>query len=757
MPEFTKRNFTAGEISPTLHARADLKKYTAALATLKNFFIHPEGGVSTRPGFQYIGPVRDNRPTCRLIPFQFNTEQTYVLEFTNNTMRVIKDGGYVLTNSNSITGISQANPAVVTANGHGYGNGDEVFISGVSGMNEINSGFYDVVNATANTFELSGVDSSAYGAYASGGTVSKIYKISAPYPDADIPDLKYTQSADVMTFVHPNYNVRELSRTDHDAWTFTTVSYAPTLSAPTGINAVAGGTGAGSYDRQYEYVVTAVDDTGVESVQSSPATITTASLSQTAYVQVTWNSVGGADYYNIYKAESADADVYGFVGKSNTLAFRDYNLAPTVDDTPPVDRQPFSGSGNRPSTVNYYQQRLMFGASNNNPQTVWASQSGNYSSMRVSQPTRDDDAITFTIASQKVNEIRHIVALDSLIILTSGGEWQVTEGQDDVLTPSTVGVKPQSFFGASDVMPVYVGNDALYIQERGSRLRSIGYKFETDNYTGTDLSILAQHLFEEFEILDMQYAQEPRSTIYALRDDGVLLGCTYHKDHDVLGWYRYEVGGSIKSMAVIAEGFEDVLYVVVERLINGVSKRYVERLKERTWHVAEDAFCVDCSATYSGSPVTKIYGLHHLAGETVVALADGNVEKGLVVASDGTATLAVPSSKVHIGFAYDCDLETLDIDAGEMDVVVRGKRKTVNSVVLSFLESRGGFLGQSSDQLFEMKPRLDGDGYSAIDLRTYEFEQQMGAGWTSGGRVFFRQSDPVPATILLIAPEVSIG
>ncbi len=756
MGEIVKRNFTSGEISPSLHARVDLNKYRSGLATLRNMLVHPEGGVSTRPGLEFIGYVVGNAAINRLVPFQFSTEQTYVLEFTDLIMRVIKDGGYVTETAKTITSITAANPPVVTATAHGYSNGDDVYISGVGGMLEVNNGWYTVASQTTDTFELSGVDATTYSTGA-GGTVAKIYTVASPYAEDHLSRLKYTQSADVMTFVHPSYAPMELSRTDHTAWSFDAISYASGVTAPSSVSASSGGTGCGSYNKTYEYVVTAVVD-GVESLPSSSKSITKASLSTTCFVTLSWGAVSGADYYNIYKAESEVSNVYGWVGKSVTTSYRDYNIAPLVDDAPPADRQPFAGSDDKPSTVNYYQQRLMFGATNNDLQTVFGSQSGNYHSMRVSTPTKDDDAVTFTIASQMVNEVRHLVALDALIILTSGGEWHVTEGQDDVLTPASVGVKPQSYYGANHVQPVLVGGDAIYIQDRGTRVRTIGYTFETDNYTGSDLSVMCQHLFQGHTIVDMQYAQEPNSTIYALRDDGVLCCCAYQKEHQVTGWFHYDTPeGVIKSIAVIAEGSQDVLYASIERTINSQTVRTVERLRERNWTTAEDAFCMDAAALYDGGETYTIYGLHHLEGEEVTAYADGNVVTGLNVVG-GVVTLPNPASRVVVGLAYNCDMETLDVDTIDPKMeVTRGKKKSISQVVFRFLESRGGWVGKDFDSLVEIKPRFDSDGYDSIQLRTHELRVTVGPGWSEGGRVCFRQSDPVPATILIVEPEVVLG
>ena len=756
MAEIIQRSFTKGELSPSLHARTDLRLFQLGLAGCYNFFVHPEGGISSRAGFEWVGQVKDNQAIHRLIPFQFNTEQTYMLEFTDEAMRVIKDGGYVTEAAKTITAINKAATCQVTITAHGYSNGDQVYISGVGGMVELNNGWFTVTVVDANNFTI-GVDSQDYTTFTTGGTAAKLYTVVSPFAEEDLAAIKYTQSADVMTLVHPDYDPRELTRTDHDAWTFSTISFAPTISAPTGVSAASGGGGCGSNNKTYEYVVTAVDEDGVESIASSSASVTTNSLSETCYVTISWNAVTGADFYNIYKAESDVSDIYGWIGKSKTTSHRDYNVAPVTNDSPPTDRQPFTNTDDKPSTVNYYQQRILYAATNNKPQTVYGSQSGNYKSMRVSSPTKDDDAITFTIASQKVNEIRHIIALDALILLTSGGEWKVTEGQDEVLTPSTVGVKPQSYYGASHVQPTVVGDSAVYIQERGSRVRDIAYTFETDTYTGSDLSILAQHLFDGHTITEMAYAQEPYSQLFLLRDDGVLLGCTYHREHEVTAWYRIATDGLVTSIGVIAEDGVDRLYVTVKRTINSATVYYTERLAARNWSTAEDAFCVDSGLTYDGSSTTTISGLRHLEGETVSILGDGNVIPGKTV-TNGVVTLDSAVQKAQIGLSYTCSFETLPIDSNE--TIVRGKRKDIPLVVLTFLNSRGGWIGRDSSDsssMYEIKARSEADSYDAIGLRSRDYRFNMPPGWDQNGHIYFEQRDPLPVTVLAIAPEVSIG
>lgn len=764
MPQFIQRSFTAGELSPSLHARTDLAKYPTGLARCENFFIRSQGGAYSRPGFRFIGKLKDQSKQARLIPFSFNTQQTYILVFENQLIRVIKNGGYVLKPKTTITNVTQANPAVVTtASAHTFATGESVTINDIVGMTELNGNTYTITVLSSTTFSLDGVDSTGYAAYSSGGTAQSdgIYELVTPYTDTDLSRLNYTQSADVMTITHPDYDVRNLSRLADDDWSLDIVSYASSVAAPVISSLTAGGSGAGANNKTYTYVVTAVDSNGVESLASASSSITTPSLSVTAYVRVAWSAVTGAAFYRVYKDPSDGTGVYGWIGDSKNLTFDDFNIAPVTSDSPPEDRQPFTGAGNKPSTVTYYQQRQIFANTNNAPQTVYTTQTANFKSLRTSSPARDDDAITFTLAAQQVNEIRHLISLDSLILLTSGGEWAVSEGQDRVLTPSTIGVRPQSYNGSAWVKPVIINNTAVYVQEKSTRMRDLTY--DGSSYNGNDLSIMAYHLFDGYTLSEMAYSDEPYGILWCVRNDGILLGLTYQREHQVWGWHRHTTAGKFESVAVISEDGRDALYTIVNRTVNGATVRYIERMEKREELNAEDCFYVDSGLSYNGSATTTFSGLDHLEGETVSILADGYEVDDQVV-TNGTITLQRAASKVHVGLPYTPVIETLDIDSASLKEPLKARSVSVSKVFIEVENSRGGFIGARQDSnsgqttiLNEIKPRFESDGYSAISLKTYKQEVSIDPLWSKGGGVRIEQRSPLPLSILSVIPQVDIG
>lgn len=762
MPQFTQRSFTSGEIAPALQSRADLTKYSTGLNLCENFFIRSQGGVYSRPGFRFIGELDDSTKKGRLIPFSFNTEQTYVLVFEDMKVRVIKDGGFVLKTA-TITGVTQANPAVVTATAHDFNNGELVTISDVVGMTELNGNTYTVANATANTFELQGIDSTSFTAYVSGGTAisNAIFELATPYTEAELPRLSFTQSADVLTIVHPSHDPRNLSRLADDDWTLTVINYGSTVTAPVISSLAVTGAGPGTHSKTYEYVVTAVDSEGIESLASAAVSFTTSSLTTTAGIRITWGAVAGADYYRVYKDPSVNTSVYGWIGDSNGTTFDDFNIAPITSDAPPEDRQPFTGADNKPSAVTYYQQRQIFANTNNEPQATFTTQTNNFNSLRTSNPARDDDAVTFTIAARQVNEIRHLLPLNSLILLTSGGEWIMTEGQDAVLTPSTIGVKPQSYNGASLVPPVVINSTALYVQEKGARIRDLGYEFSSDKYTGNDLSLMSEHLFEGKQIEAMTFAAEPYSIVWCVRDDGVLLGLTYQREHQIWGWHQHTTQGSFESITSVTEGDRDAVYAIVKRNINGNDVRYVERLEPREITNSEDAFYIDSGLTYSGAATTTVSGLDHLEGETVKILADGYTIPDQTVTS-GQITLLRAAEKVQVGLGYTPAIELLDIDTPVQSETLKARSVSVSKVTIEVEKSRGGFVGPRTDfngigEMLEIKPRFEDDGYDPIALRTYKQEIFIDALWSKTGGVRIEQRDPLPLAILSVIPQVDIG
>lgn len=685
--------FTAGVLSPALHARVDLAKFATGLKQGRNIFIHAHGGASNRPGLQFINEVKDSTRKARLIPFQFNTSQSYILEFGHNTMRVYRNGGLVL----------------------------------------------------------------------SGGLP---YEIATPWGQNLVEQIVFAQEADVMYLVTTSTAPRKLSRLADDNWTLTTVTFAPQVAAPGAPTVTKPGDTNGQpgyVATVYRYKVAAVSDTTGEESLPSPSGQVTNDLSIAGGInRVAWSAVAGAGRYIVYKEDNG---VYGYIGGTSGLQFDDENIAPDLADTPQTARNPFNAAGNYPRCVSFVEQRLVFASTSTDPQAVWMSQSANYENFGYSQPSKASDAVTFRIKARQVNEIRSILSVKAMMLLTSAAEWLVSGGsQSDAISPSAIKIDNQGYRGSSNVQPIVVGNTILFSQARGGVVRDFSYEFANDAYTGKDLTILARHFFENKNIKAWDYAQAPHSVVWVVLDDGTMVSLTYMREHEVWAWTSHDsAGGIFEDVAVIAEGNEDVPYFLVRRNIGGVWKRYIERLHTRVTTDVSDAFFVDSGLTYSGAPATVISGLGHLEGKPVVALADGNVVRGLTVAG-GSVTLQNAASKVHVGLSYEALMQTLGLDLGQVQGLgtVQGRMKSVAEVTLRVENTRGIFVGPYDDtrdgkHLVEYRQRSTEAWNEAIRLYTGDIRITPPWDWNTEGSMIVKQFDPLPMTILAIMPDVTMG
>ncbi|RUM90699.1 MAG: hypothetical protein DSZ27_08390 [Thiomicrospira sp.] len=679
-----QRSFAGGELSPELHGRIDLAKYAVGLKKCQNAIVLPHGPVANRPGLQYVGETGGSTDVTRLIEFQFNTLQTYVLVFTHNKFRIIQNGGYVLDPS-----------------------------------------------------------------------TSAIVEVSTPYNSADLMELHYVQSGDVITITHHNYAPMELSRTDHHLWSLSAISFEPDSTAPGGVSASATINVAGT-QTTYSYVVTAINDTSDdESIASSSASCSGRLGYDDNYNTITWTAVSNTTRYKVYKNNRSGS--YGYIGTAVGTSFVDDNIAPDLSITPPISDPPFQSTNNYPAEVNYFQQRRWFANTLNEPQKLWATQSGTESNMATSFPLQENDAMSFSIASRQVNEIRHLVALSSIIALTSGAEWSISPSGSSALTPLSISAKPQSYNGASHVMPIVSGNQVLYVDSKGGRVRDIGYSLESDGYMGRDVSILANHLVDGHTIIDWAYEKVPQSIIWAVREDGKMLGLTYLQEEEVFGWHIHESkNGLFKSVSVVQEGLEDVVYVTVERVIGGVTKQFVERMASRQVDALSDAFFVDSGLIYSGAETSTISGLDHLEGQTVKILGDGNVFPDQVVTS-GQITLGQPVSYAVIGLGITADIETLPYTYEKAEAGAVSFKKSVSRVFFKVHNSRGIFVGPSFDDLTEVKQRTTENYGEPISLYTGEVEILSALSWDAEATICVRQEDPLPLMILGITSDVEIG
>lgn len=661
MAALIQPSMSSGEISPKLHSRVDLARYLTALKFLRNFIVMPEGGVQNRAGTRFIEEIPGDGV---LIPFIYSTEQTYMLVFTHEEIRVFANGGFV------------------------------------------QSGGVNVV-------------------------------VPSPYQLEDLEQLRYAQSADVLTIVHKDYPQREFRRLTSTSFSLTAAEYvngpfidlnsdesirvsssaregAVTLTSTVGIftadhvgslfyleqenlsqippwesnKKLVGATGnpfglrRRSDGKTYVCVTSQAASTGkeiwtgtvrpihesgteadgdgnalqggelveragvaweyrdsgygiVRITEFTSATSVKATVLRTlpdavvggVTIGADWNDVGdgsstafpiagvtqtdpnmfqvsingviqprsayeinvGTEFIEFYVPPPALADIY-----VAELTISSYTTVWAFGA--------WSEDQGYPSVVTYWQDRLVFAATRKRPKTVWGSKNGQYPDFGVSVPLIDDDAVDFTLNARQQNAIVDLLPLDSLIALTTAGAWKVTDGQNQVLTPTTVGFKPQSYKGAERSRTVIIGDAAIYVQAGGRKLRTLSYGLDKDKFSGINLSALASHLFtRDRTILDMDYAEEPQAQLWITRSDGRLVSCAYDPEQELIGFGRHDTkNGYFRRVCQVPEESENAVYFIVRRVINGSTKYFLERLANRDFEDLVDAVFVDASLTYDG-------------------------------------------------------------------------------------------------------------------------------------------------------------
>lgn len=594
-------SFNAGEFSPLLYGRVDSDRYKAGLATCLNYIPTIQGGLTRRPGTMYVSEVKDNSLTARLMPFEFSTTQAYMLEFGNQYIRFFKDNAIITNTAVNITNATQASPVVITSNAHGFSNGDRVVITGVSGMVELNNREFVVAGVTANTFNLTltgslaNVDGTGYTAYTSGGTAAEVYEISSPYLTADLFEIKYTQSADVLYLVHPDYAPRKLTRTGHTAWTLSVIDfldgpYLPTVSDKATLTPSAS-TGSG-------VTVTASSTSGINNDTGFQTT-----------------DVGRL----IRMKEGSTWGYCEITGRTSTTVVT-VTVINTLTNTNPKTSWRlgvWSDTTGYPQTVNFHEDRLFFGGPEDYPQRLDGSRSGDYENFAPSDTDgtiTSSHAVSFSFNSNDVNMIRWITSDEKgLLAGTVGGEWVTRpSSQSEALSPTNITAKKTTSYGSANIQPVQSGKATLFVQRAQRKVREMTYFFDVDGFRASDVTVLAEHISES-GIVQLAYQKEPQSLVWAVRDDGVLACMTYERDLDAVrvGWSRHILGGysdlnesapQVESVAVIPspDGTREEVWLVVKRYVNGKVRRFVEYMTKIFQDDDEQraAYFVDGGLTY---------------------------------------------------------------------------------------------------------------------------------------------------------------
>lgn len=574
--------------------------------------------------------------------------------------------------------------------------------------------------------------------------------VVTPYLEADLFQLKVTQSADVMYIAHPSYAPRTLSRTSDISWALAEFDFqdGPYLNTNTTTTTLTLGGTTGSVSVTASAITGINSDTGFQTTD-----IGRLIRWKDAAGNWTWMTVTAWTSTTVVTATIIGDDA------SATTATVDWRLGAWSDTT------------GWPATVAFHQDRLVWGGGVDYPQRIDLSRTGDFVNFTPTDPDGtvvDDHAVAITLSASGVNEIIWLEDDEKgLICGTGGGEWVIRPSSiGEAITPTNVQAKRSSNYGSLNIAPVRSGKSILFTQRSGLKVRDLAYVFEDDGFRAPDMTLIAEHITYT-GIVELAYQQEPQSVIWAPRTDGTLLGLSFVRDQDITGWHRHIIGGSsdangaqakVESVVSIPNpsGNADDLLMIVQRYIDGAVVRHIEYLTEfwRDTTDQEDAQFSDSTLTYDGVAATSITGLDHLEGETVSILADGAVRPSQVVTS-GAITLASSASVVQVGLPSVANMYSLRNNSGAADGTAQGKTKRIHRVIWRFHDTLGGQVGPDADNLDLLVFREGGDPMdTAVPLFTGDVEVEWDSAYDKDAQMYYRQSQPLPSTIVALMPQL---
>ena len=709
MPRLThvQTSFNAGQFSERLADRSDLSKYANASRKFLNFLPLVQGPASNRTGTKRIADALTD--TCKplLIPFESSVDAAYVLEFGDLKMRVYKDR------------------ALVT--------------SDIS-WNTLTVDQWDQL--TVDQWDQMFVDSGAF-------------ELVTPWTCAQLGQLKYTQSADVLFVCHPKVRPQEIRRLADTSWTIVDFDFKdgpfleinPTLADP------------------------------------SPTTLTPSGV--TGSITLTASAVAGINGNTGFQSTDVDRLVrlldaagnwtWGRITAVTSTTLVDFDIVgPDLSSAAARDTWrlgAWSDTTGWPQVPMFHYQRLWFAATDTDPQTLYASKDDdidNFAPTDTDGTVLDTSGFVRTIADALVNAIKWMESdAQGLLIGTNTAEFSGrSSGRFSPIKPDDFTVVRQTTHGSADnVKPYKIGNAVLFAQRSGRELREILFTFADDQFVANEMSLLADDLVIP-DIAQLAYMRQPQSILWVILEDGSLRSMTYERPEDVVAWAPHQLGGSfqggppvVESIAVIVDEPYDLLYLAVKRTINGATKRSIEFLEDPFEDDAnqDDAYFVDYGKTTQfGTPTAVVNGLAHLEGESASILGDGAVYPKQVVIG-GQITLDPPVTKVHVGLGYDSILTTMRIIPERSPFEPRGKMASVYNIGLSVFRTLGGFAGGEETQLDEIDYRSTSDLMDTPPpLFSGVIDVSKVLSHTKDPVVTVKQSDPLPMRLLSITSEIDV-
>lgn len=751
--------FTTGEVSPDVSSRFDLEQYKSALLEAENVVIRPYGAVAKRQGSQYVGQVKYSDKPTRLFEFTTNTNNSFMLEFGDKYIRVWNYGVY--------TGVEFATPfdSDILFDLNCIQSGDVMFIcSGKYPIqtlsrysdtdwrmsayklteqpyDEINTDNGhtltvngDTITSTKDLFTQDMVGSVAQIAYyieavhttQSGGAVEKKYGVG-----------RFSKRENAV-YNNIDYNVERFSTDVELSWKFTTHgTWEGTVKIQISNNDGQTWKDYRTYTSNKDYNVT---DSG--------------KIEAGARLKYISDIKSGSVNCDLSILPFMQYGVVEIVSVENSKTAK-VNILNGIKEGEPSHKWKL-GSWNRgngyPKLCTFYQDRFVVAATNKKPNYIWMSRTGDYPNFgveKVEGTITDDSAITLPVINRKMCEIRHLVPANDLIILTSGNEWIVSG--DKTITPTNCNLKTQTQRGALSCEPQFIGNRCVFVQERGGTVRDMGYSYESDNYTGQDLTLFVKTRVRGYLTITSAYAQDPDSIIYYIRNDGEINCLTYIPEQKVYGWSHFVTNGKYLYCESVSEGEQDSIYILVERTLQGKKVKCIERMVPL---YSDDVnVFLDCYVEFKSSNAIDSINIPHLSGQTVQVVIDDNQQPDVVVPHDGLLQLNVSGSNIKIGLPFTSKIRVPSVEMQMQDGTLQGRVATVSRVVLRVHKSFGGKIGRTFDRMDDitLPPDKLFTGDKPVIL------PKMGVNYSTDTSICIKHNDPFPFNLLSITRIVEIG
>lgn len=805
MPSITgiQTNVTAGEISPRLYGRIDLEKYRSAAYEITNFVVQRFGGVRKRGGFQYIGEVKSSSTKVRLVSFIYSVTQAYIIEFGDEYVRFYTNGGQVQSGGSAVEVSTPWDE-------------DEIwelqFAQSADVLYIVHPDYAPrtLSRTSATSFSLDTLDfeDGPYLDINTTGTSLTPASYGSIVPTMTSNTTPSGTAADdgggsaYLAFARNDAATSPFTRAALSGW----ISYAPTSSKVVDgyslkananfpdrmvtswkvqgydgsswvtLDSQSGETGwAGGEWRTYEFVNetayqsyrlswTATDST-VASTYIQRLDFHERAENQTAF-NLTASAVTGINDGDGFQTTDVGRRIRllgsdgiwrwaEVIARSSTTVVTIQLHGAALPDLDPIVNWRIGAWNDEtgwPGSVSFYEGRLCFARTAEQPETVWMSRVDDFVDHGVSDPVADDDAVDVTIRSESLNEVKWIAESADLFVGTSAAIRVIGPATNsEPFSPTNVKQRRETTFGAKSVQPVLVGNVGLYADYYGSALREFSYSFELNGYVSQDVSILAEHMLAG-GIKEMAFAQNPDSVLWIVKEDGTLCGVTYERDQNVIAFHEHEIGGTgvtVESVATIPGSDRDEVWFVVKRTIDGSDVRYIERLSVGLDDSddKDEATFLDSYLAYSGSSATTLTGLDHLEGENVYVWGDAG-KQGPYTVSSGEITIDDAVTTACVGLSYTSTWQPLSPEAGAKGGTAQTRLGVTPEVTLRLDRSMDGSVGASEGVLEDLDYTASMDHEAAYGtgagLYTGDVRVPIADAWDRYKRLKIQHSDPTP-------------